>query len=201
MNWNNPILTDSGGFQIMSLSKLNKIDKKKGAYFSSHIDGKKFLLSPEKSIEIQQAINSDIMMVLDECPKLTNDKKIISDAIDTSTHWAERSKIALNISRGSYQKMYSSDRLSSLMGNGLLVFLENKTGLTKMFKNNKDAVFFKTKVDLVKKINFFLKNDKLRKNIARSGCIKYHKKYSNLHVARYILSKLKLNNHKISWFK
>tara|TARA_S200000501_G_scaffold203587_1_gene191513 strand:+ start:274 stop:2352 length:2079 start_codon:yes stop_codon:yes gene_type:complete len=113
----------------------------------------------------------------------------------------KRSKIALNISRGSYQKMYSSDRLSSLMGNGLLVFLENKTGLTKMFKNNKDAVFFKTKVDLIKKINFFLKNDKLRKNIARSGCIKYHKKYSNLHVARYILSKLKLNNHKISWFK
>tara|TARA_Y100000817_G_scaffold307237_1_gene293472 strand:- start:572 stop:1687 length:1116 start_codon:yes stop_codon:yes gene_type:complete len=97
MNWNNPILTDSGGFQIMSLSKLNKIDKKKGAYFSSHIDGKKFLLSPEKSIEIQQAINSDIMMVLDECPKLTNDKKIISDAIDTSTHWAERSKIAFGI--------------------------------------------------------------------------------------------------------
>jgi len=113
----------------------------------------------------------------------------------------KRSKIALNISRGSYQKMYSSDRISSLMGNGLLVFLESKTGLTKMFKNNKDVVFFKTNADLVKKIKFFLKNDRLRKNIAKNGCIKYHKKYTNLHVARFILSKLKLSNHKISWFK
>ena len=77
MNWDKPILTDSGGFQIMSLSKLTKIDQKKGAYFSSHIDGKKFLLSPEKSIQIQKSINSDILMVLDECPKLTMDKKII----------------------------------------------------------------------------------------------------------------------------
>ena len=94
MNWNKPILTDSGGFQIMSLSKFTKIDKDKGAFFSSHIDGKKFLLSPEKSIEIQKKINSDILMVLDECPKLTEDKKIISSAINTSTYWAKRSKIA-----------------------------------------------------------------------------------------------------------
>ncbi len=94
MNWNKPILTDSGGFQIMSLSKLTKIDKEKGDYFSSHIDGKKFLLSPEKSIEIQKAINSDILMVLDECPKLTDNKKIISKSIDVSTDWAKRSKNA-----------------------------------------------------------------------------------------------------------
>ena len=93
MNWKKPILTDSGGFQIMSLSKFNKIDKKKGAIFNSHIDGKKFLLSPEKSIQIQKEIGSDILMVLDECPKLTMDKKIISKAIDTSTNWAKRSKI------------------------------------------------------------------------------------------------------------
>ena len=96
MNWNKPILTDSGGFQIMSLSKFTKIDKEKGAMFSSHIDGKKFLLSPEKSIQIQKIINSDIIMVLDECPKLTTDKKIISKAIDVSTHWAKRSKIEFN---------------------------------------------------------------------------------------------------------
>ena len=70
MNWQKPILTDSGGFQIMSLSKLNKIDRKIGAIFNSHIDGKKIILSPEKSIQIQKAINSDILMVLDECPKL-----------------------------------------------------------------------------------------------------------------------------------
>ena len=96
MNWTKPILPDSGGFQIMSLSKFRKIDKIKGAIFSSHIDGKKIVLSPEKSIQIQKIINSDILMVLDECPKLTNDKKIISNAIDISTDWAKRAKIEFN---------------------------------------------------------------------------------------------------------
>ena len=93
MNWNKPILTDSGGYQIMSLSNLNKIDKDIGAVFKSHIDGKKIILSPEKSIQVQKSINSDIIMVLDECPKLTSDKKILSRAIDVSKHWAKRCKI------------------------------------------------------------------------------------------------------------
>jgi queuine tRNA-ribosyltransferase len=93
MNWNKPILTDSGGYQIMSLSNLNKIDKNIGAVFKSHIDGKKIILSPEKSIQVQKAINSDVIMVLDECPKLTDDKKILSKTIDVSSHWAERCKI------------------------------------------------------------------------------------------------------------
>ncbi|MDB4339720.1 tRNA guanosine(34) transglycosylase Tgt [Pelagibacteraceae bacterium] len=93
MNWNKPILTDSGGYQIMSLSKFNKIDLKIGAIFKSHLDGKKIILSPEKSIQVQKSINSDIIMVLDECPKLTSDKKILSNAITTSTNWAKRSKI------------------------------------------------------------------------------------------------------------
>ena len=92
MNWNKPILTDSGGYQIMSLSKFNKIDLKMGAIFTSHLDGKKIILSPEKSIQVQKSINSDIIMVLDECPKLTKDKKILSKAIEVSTHWAKRSK-------------------------------------------------------------------------------------------------------------
>ena len=65
MNWNKPILTDSGGYQIMSLSKLNKIDKNLGAIFQSHIDGKKIILSPEKSIQVQKSINSDLVMILD----------------------------------------------------------------------------------------------------------------------------------------
>jgi len=93
MNWQKPILTDSGGYQIMSLSKLNKIDINIGAIFRSHIDGKKIILSPEKSIQVQKAINSDIMMVLDECPKLTKDKKILSSSIQVSTEWAKRCKI------------------------------------------------------------------------------------------------------------
>ena len=92
MNWNLPILTDSGGFQIMSLSKLVKIDKKEGATFNSHIDGKKFTLSPEESIRIQKDINSDIVMVLDECPKLSFDKKNIHQSLKLSLDWAKRSK-------------------------------------------------------------------------------------------------------------
>ena len=93
MNWQKPILTDSGGFQIMSLSKFNKIDIDIGAIFASHIDGKKIILSPEKSIQIQKSINSDILMVLDECPILTKDKKILSESIKISTSWAKRCKI------------------------------------------------------------------------------------------------------------
>ena len=99
MNWQKPILTDSGGFQIMSLSKFNKIDKDIGAIFSSHIDGKKFILSPEKSIQIQKTINSDILMVLDECPILTGDKKRLKEAIDISTLWAKRSKIEFGVNK------------------------------------------------------------------------------------------------------
>ena len=93
MNWKLPILTDSGGFQIMSLSKMVKIDKKEGATFNSHIDGKKFILSPEESIRIQKDLDSDIVMVLDECPKLSNDKNRISQSLEISHNWAERSKI------------------------------------------------------------------------------------------------------------
>tara|TARA_B100001105_G_C22301868_1_gene404204 strand:- start:52 stop:966 length:915 start_codon:yes stop_codon:yes gene_type:complete len=92
MNCKLPILTDSGGFQIMSLSKFVKIDKKIGAIFKSHIDGKKFTLSPEESIRIQKDLNSDIVMVLDECPKLTSDKTKLSKSLKLSTKWAERSK-------------------------------------------------------------------------------------------------------------
>jgi len=92
MNCNLPILTDSGGFQVMSLSKLNKIDKEKGAIFNSHVDGKKFILSPEESIKIQLGLNSDILMIMDECPKNTNDYDLIKDSMKLSLYWAERSK-------------------------------------------------------------------------------------------------------------
>ena len=94
MNCDLPILTDSGGFQVMSLSKLNKIDRKKGAIFNSHMDGKKFYLSPEESIRIQLGLNSDIVMIMDECPKKTDDYNLIKDSMNLSLHWAERSKKA-----------------------------------------------------------------------------------------------------------
>ena len=94
MNCKLPILTDSGGFQIMSLSKLNKIDRKKGAIFNSHVDGRKFILSPEESIKIQKALDSDIVMIMDECPKKTTDYNIINKSMDLSLYWAQRSKDA-----------------------------------------------------------------------------------------------------------
>ena len=92
MNCDLPILTDSGGFQVMSLSKLNKIDKEKGAIFNSHVDGKKFYLSPEESIRIQLGLNSDILMVMDECPKNTDDYNLINNSMKLSLYWAKRSK-------------------------------------------------------------------------------------------------------------
>ena len=94
MNCNLPILTDSGGFQVMSLSKLNKIDRKKGAIFNSHVDGKKYILSPEESIRIQLGLNSDILMIMDECPKKSDNYELIKKSMELSLHWAERSKIA-----------------------------------------------------------------------------------------------------------
>ena len=120
MNWNLPILTDSGGFQVMSLSKLNKIDKEKGAIFQSHIDGKKFILSPEESMRIQKGLNSDIVMVMDECPKISTDYKRIEDSMNLSTYWAKRSKKAFgkNLHKGIFGivqgGLFSDLRIKSL---------------------------------------------------------------------------------------
>ena len=97
MNCSLPILTDSGGFQVMSLSKLNKIDREKGAIFNSHIDGKKIILSPEESIRIQKGLNSDIVMVMDECPKKTDNYKLIKKSMELSRYWADRSKKAFGV--------------------------------------------------------------------------------------------------------
>ena len=92
MNCDLPILTDSGGFQVMSLSKFNKIDREKGAIFNSHIDGKKFFLSPEESIKIQLSLNSDILMIMDECPKKNENYELIKKSMELSIYWAGRSK-------------------------------------------------------------------------------------------------------------
>ena len=97
MNCKLPILTDSGGFQVMSLSKLNKIDKERGAIFTSHIDGREFILSPEESIRVQIALNSDIVMVMDECPKKSIEYKKIKDSMHLSMYWADRSKKAFGL--------------------------------------------------------------------------------------------------------
>jgi queuine tRNA-ribosyltransferase len=93
MRWPHPILTDSGGFQVMSLSALRKIDEK-GVTFRSHLDGTMFELSPERAVEIQRLLDSDIAMQLDECVKLPASNADIERAMQLSLRWAERSKRA-----------------------------------------------------------------------------------------------------------
>ncbi|WP_281982388.1 tRNA guanosine(34) transglycosylase Tgt [Thalassorhabdomicrobium marinisediminis] len=93
MNWDRPILTDSGGFQVMSLSELRKLTEK-GVTFRSHIDGSKHFLSPETSMEIQRLLGSDIVMCFDECPALPADRKRLEESMRMSMRWAERSREA-----------------------------------------------------------------------------------------------------------
>ncbi len=89
MNWDRPILTDSGGFQVFSLGSLRKI-KEEGVYFSSHIDGSKHFISPEKSIQIQNNLGSDIAMLFDECPPGLSTREYIIPSIERTTRWAKR---------------------------------------------------------------------------------------------------------------
>lgn len=93
IGWDKPILTDSGGFQVMSLSKLRKITEE-GVIFRSHIDGRAYEMSPERSIEIQGLLGSDIQMQLDECVELPNKFSKLEAAMQRSLRWAERCKIA-----------------------------------------------------------------------------------------------------------
>ena len=93
MNWNKPILTDSGGFQVMSLSMLRKMSEE-GVEFKSHVDGKKFFLSPEKSVEIQHKLDSNITMALDECTPYPSTYNHCADSMRLSMRWARRSKDA-----------------------------------------------------------------------------------------------------------
>lgn len=91
MNWDKAILTDSGGFQVFSLGDLRKITEE-GVEFRSHIDGSKHMLSPEKSIEIQNALSSDIMMAFDECPPYPADRSYVKNSLERTTRWLKRCK-------------------------------------------------------------------------------------------------------------
>lgn len=93
MNWDGPILTDSGGFQVMSLAKLSQLNEE-GVTFRSHINGSKYLLTPERAIEIQQLLGSDISMVFDECTPYPVNKQVAQNSVELSMRWAERSKKA-----------------------------------------------------------------------------------------------------------
>ena len=91
MNWHGPILTDSGGFQVFSLGDLRKI-KEEGVQFRSHIDGSKHFISPEKSIEVQNALGSDIMMTFDECAPYPSTYEYVKNSMERTTRWAKRCK-------------------------------------------------------------------------------------------------------------
>lgn len=89
MNWDRPILTDSGGFQVFSLSEIRKITEE-GVHFRSHLNGDQLFISPEKAMEIQNALGSDIMMAFDECPPYPADYQYVKDSLERTTRWAER---------------------------------------------------------------------------------------------------------------
>ncbi len=95
MNWDKPILTDSGGFQVFSLAGLRKI-KEEGVHFHSHIDGKKIFMGPEESMQIQSNLASTIAMAFDECPPSVADKKYIQNSVERTTRWLARCKTEMD---------------------------------------------------------------------------------------------------------
>jgi queuine tRNA-ribosyltransferase len=99
MNWPGPILTDSGGYQVMSLAELRQIDEK-GVAFRSHIDGSRHLLTPERSIEIQHALGADISMAFDECTPFPGTEEEVASSMRRSMRWAERSRAAFRARQG-----------------------------------------------------------------------------------------------------
>lgn len=99
MNWSGPILTDSGGFQVMSLSGLRRITED-GVTFHSHINGEKHMLSPERSMEIQRLLDSDITMAFDECVRFPAEKEEVQKSMERSMRWAARSKNAFRDREG-----------------------------------------------------------------------------------------------------
>lgn len=94
MVWDQPILTDSGGFQVFSLSKLRKI-KEEGVYFNSHVDGRKIFMGPEQSMQIQSNLASTIAMAFDECPSSVANREYVQASVERTTRWLERCKIEM----------------------------------------------------------------------------------------------------------
>ena len=126
MNWDRPILTDSGGFQVMSLADLRKLTEK-GVTFKSHIDGSRHELTPERSMEIQRQLGSDIVMCFDECPALPADRARIEESMRLSMRWAARSRDAFGdrpghalfgIQQGGLEEDLRSESAEALTGVG-----------------------------------------------------------------------------------
>lgn len=130
MNWHKPILTDSGGFQVFSLSSLRKI-KEEGVFFQSHIDGRKIFMGPEQSMQIQSNLGSTIAMAFDECPSARADRSYVQNSVDRTTRWLVRCKTEMN-------------RLNSLEDT------VNKQQM--LFGINQGAVFDDIRIDHAKRI-------------------------------------------------
>jgi queuine tRNA-ribosyltransferase len=112
MNWDKPILTDSGGFQVMSLSGLRKI-KEEGVMFQSHLDGSKHNLTPERAVEIQHLLGSDITMVLDECPPFPIERKPAEVSMQLSMRWARRCKEAFATLKQNHESRIMNQEIST----------------------------------------------------------------------------------------
>ena len=126
MNWKRPILTDSGGFQVMSLAGLRKLTEQ-GVTFKSHINGSSHEITPERSMEIQRMLGSDIVMCFDECPALPADRKRIAESMRMSMRWADRSKVAfgdrpghalVGIMQGGLEKDFREESANALTNIG-----------------------------------------------------------------------------------
>lgn len=131
MVWDRPILTDSGGFQVFSLSSLRKI-KEEGVHFNSHIDGRKIFMGPEESMQIQSNLASTIAMAFDECPSSKADRKYVMDSVNRTTRWLKRCKAEM-------------DRLNSLEDT------INKNQM--LFGINQGAVFDDIRIEHAKEIS------------------------------------------------
>lgn len=133
MNWDRPILTDSGGFQVFSLAQMRKI-KEEGVYFNSHIDGKKIFMGPEESMQIQSNLASTIAMAFDECIEIPSPRDYVERYVERTTRWLERCKIEM-------------DRLNSLEGT------INKEQM--LFGINQGAIFQDLRINHAKTISKF----------------------------------------------
>ncbi len=118
MNWDRPILTDSGGFQVFSLAGLRKI-KEEGVYFSSHVDGRKIFMGPEESMQIQSNLASTIAMAFDECPSSVADRNYIQNSVDRTARWLKRCKDEMNRLNGLEETINKNQLLFGINQGGI----------------------------------------------------------------------------------
>ncbi|MCJ7965867.1 tRNA guanosine(34) transglycosylase Tgt [Lachnospiraceae bacterium NSJ-171] len=133
MNWDKPILTDSGGFQVFSLAGLRKI-KEEGVYFQSHVDGRKIFMGPEESMQIQSNLSSTIAMAFDECPSSVASREYIQASVNRTTRWLERCKNEMNRLNGLEDTINKNQMLFGINQGGIYddIRIEHAKAITEM---------------------------------------------------------------------